>query len=145
MKSLAKEETCELTKQIIGAIAICLEKYQSTVAIWKSFLSICISPEWCHFQSKTINKNTKHPFVIWPDLEWSYCVCPACPDELSFSCQSQCHQTIYRGSLVCQLVRSHQGAGELPKPKNNSYHQGTSDWPNTDFLLDNKHRQAGPD
>lgn len=54
MKSLTKEETYEPTKQIIGAIVICLEKYQSTVAIWKSFLSICISPEWCHFQSKTI-------------------------------------------------------------------------------------------
>lgn len=65
-------------------------------------------------------KNTEHPFVIWTDLEWSYCVCPACPDELSFSCQSECHQTIYRGSLVCQLVQSHQGAGELPKPKNNT-------------------------
>lgn len=41
MKSLTKEETYELTKQMI-------------VAIWKSFLFICISPKWCHFQFKTI-------------------------------------------------------------------------------------------
>lgn len=120
MKSLRKDETYELTQQMIGAIVICLEIYHSTVAIWRSSLSICVSLEWCHFQYKDY-KNTQHPLVIWTDLEeWSYCVCPACPDELSFSCQSECHQTIYRGSLLCQLVRGHQGAGELPKPKNNT-------------------------
>lgn len=40
----------ELTQQMILATVICLERNCSTVAIERSFLLICISLEWCHFQ-----------------------------------------------------------------------------------------------